>query len=187
MVMMADNSISDDDKALFRQMIQGVKPLDKIKTIEPFKEPVNLPPPRQNANIDAPKIDRYLSNHYQTNVGIDSILSYCQTSIPKKRFIQLKRGEIILEARLDLHGYKPDDAREILCDFLERQQQLAHRCVLVIHGKGSRNGEAPILKNLVHHWLPQVPMVMAYHSALPRDGGTGAVYVLIQRYRQDNY
>lgn len=181
---MTKNNLSDEDKALFRSTVRDVKPLDKIKTVTHPKEPK---PPLKSRPTTEPKTVRYLSNHYQETVGTDTILSYCQTSIPRKRLNQLRRGEIVHEARLDLHGYSPDDAREKLCDFLELQQQLQHRCVLIIHGKGSQSGEAPILKNLVHHWLPQLPTVMAYHSAMPRDGGTGALYVLIKRNRQDNY
>jgi len=178
---MANDHVSDEDKALFRRMVQDVKPLDKIHTAPLQKERLTPYLPNRQVKTEQPKTERYLSNHYQEPVSTDAILSYCQTSIPRKRLNQLKRGEIRYQARLDLHGFRLDEARESLCDFLEQQQQMQHRCVLIIHGKGSHGGEAPILKNLVHHWLPQLPFVIAYHSAIPRDGGTGALYVLIKR------
>jgi DNA-nicking Smr family endonuclease len=184
---MAKDQLSDEDKALFRRMVQDVEPLDKCKTNPQKKERLSLHVPPCSVNHPPTKIDRFLSNHYLETVGIDTLLSYCQPSIPRHRLNQLKRGEICPQARLDLHGFRPDEARERLCDFLEKQLQMQHRCVLIIHGKGSRGGEAPILKNLVHHWLPQISLVMAYHSAIPRDGGTGAIYVLIKRDRHDNY
>lgn len=184
---MANDHLSDEDKALFRRMVNDVKPLDKINTVSLPKERLTSHLPHRRVKSEPPKTDRYLSNHYQEPVGTDTILSYSQSSIPRQRLTQLRRGDIRPEARLDLHGFRPDEARDAMCDFLEQQQQMHHRCVLIIHGKGSRGGEDPILKNLVHHWLPQLPFVIAYHSAIPRDGGTGALYVLLKRDRQDSY
>ncbi|MDP3705883.1 MAG: Smr/MutS family protein [Legionellaceae bacterium] len=127
-------------------------------------------------------LTHYLSDYYHETVQADSNLSYCQPSIPKKRLLDLKNGLIEYEARLDLHGLNLDDARETLCHFFKKQLALQKRCLLIIHGKGGRHGETPILKNLVNHWLAQLPDVLAFHSALPKHGGTGAVYVLLKRY-----
>ena len=65
---------------------------------------------------------------------------------------------------------------------MQQAQARGHRCLLVIHGKGyySSSGE-PILKNLLKNWLPLQPDVIAFHSAKPKDGGTGAIYLLIKR------
>ena len=55
------------------------------------------------------------------------------------------------------------------------------RCVLVIHGKGlnSRGGEA-VLRKLTRHWLTQHPLVLGYCDAPAKDGGSGAVLVLLK-------
>ncbi len=175
--------ISDEDKALFRSMMQGIKPLGKTNTVA--REPVSLPTTRirkKEAPL-LPKANVNLSNYYSEEVNAESMLSYCKQSIPHKRLSQLRSGQIRWEARLDLHGLRPDKAQDILCNFIEQQTHLEHRCLLIIHGKGGRNHEPPILKNHVNHWLPQMPQVLAFHSALPKDGGTGAIYVLLQRQR----
>ena len=50
-----------------------------------------------------------------------------------------------------------------------------------MHGKGLRSGPAgPVLKNSVQHWLSQWDEVLAFVSAQPRDGGSGALYVLLK-------
>ena len=55
------------------------------------------------------------------------------------------------------------------------------RCAHIIHGKGYRSGERqPVLKRKVNYWLRLRPDVLAFCSATPRDGGTGAVYVLLR-------
>jgi DNA-nicking Smr family endonuclease len=122
-----------------------------------------------------------LSDPYEHSLQAESVLSYDPYSLPKKQFLELKKGHLAWQARLDLHGLRPDAARERLLSFMLQQQAEHHRCLLIIHGKGGRHGEPPILKNLVHHWLRQIPQVLAFHSAIPRDGGTGAVYVLLRR------
>lgn len=181
--MMSDDGMSDEDKALFRYMMKTVKPLGITKKVT-----VKAPPRLEKISpktviIDKPVVDYNLSNHYSDVVNSDSILSYCKQSIPRKRMSQLKSGQIPWQARLDLHGLRPDAARDSLCHFVDQQFQLGNRCLLIIHGKGGLRGEAPILKNHVNHWLKQLPTILAFHSALSRDGGCGALYVLLQRQR----
>ncbi|WP_019216278.1 Smr/MutS family protein [Legionella tunisiensis] len=124
-----------------------------------------------------------MSDYYTEVVQANTLLSYCSHSIPAKRLRELKNGQISWQARLDLHGLRSDDAKNALIKCIAQQHALGHRCLLIIHGKGSHQGEPPILKNLVNHWLQQFPQVLAFHSALARDGGSGALYVLLKKQR----
>jgi DNA-nicking Smr family endonuclease len=182
---MSDDKLSDEDKALFRGMMDAVKPLNQSK-----KMSLTRPPSVKNRTIqptfDIHSRDKYsLSNYYHTAVGSESVVSYSKPSIPHRRLTELKSGKIRWEARLDLHGLRPDAARNVLCDFIDKQCDLGHRCVLIIHGKGGLRGEDPVLKNHVYHWIQQFPQVLACHTALPRDGGAGCLYVLLQRHHTD--
>ena len=176
-------SVSDEDKALFHAVMQAVKPLKPSTRREPTPPPAKKPIIIRKAEpLERPKTEYYLSNHYQDTVSPESTIVYCSQSIPKKRLRELKSGQIPWEARLDLHGFSRDDAQLALCTFITNQYHQARRCVLIIHGKGgNRHGEAPVLKNHVNHWLQQLPQVLAFHSALARDGGNGALYVLLKR------
>lgn len=71
----------------------------------------------------------------------------------------------------------------MLCQFIQTQAELGKRCLLIIHGKGGIQGAPPVIKNLLNRWLPQINEVIAFHSALPKDGGSGAIYVLLKRNR----
>ena len=177
-------TISEEDKALFHNTMKTVKPLRDTPQREPKPKITPKPVRRKPEPIETPKPDYYLSNYYTDVVNAASTLAYCNHDIPHKRLRELKNGEIRWEARLDLHGLRPDAARDALCNFITQQNQIGHRCLLIIHGKGSRHGEEPILKNHVNHWLRQLPLVLAFHSALPRDGGSGALYVLLKRQRE---
>lgn len=184
---MSKKFLSEEDKALFRQMMADVKPI-KAKARVKFDAPKTPQPkhPKENDNQGHTTMQyppTYLSDSYIQEVGTNSVLSYASQSIPHRRIQQLKSGQIPWEGRLDLHGFRPEAAREKLIEFINQQQKLERRSLLIIHGKGSRQGETPVLKNLVNHWLKQFPQVLAFHSALARDGGEGAVYVLLRRER----
>jgi len=70
----------------------------------------------------------------------------------------------------------------VLKQFLAEQIAFSNRCALIIHGKGHGSGNKyPVLKNVAVQVLMKDPHVLAFTSAQPRDGGTGAVYVLFKR------
>jgi DNA-nicking Smr family endonuclease len=94
---------------------------------------------------------------------------------------RLRRGLIPVEAELDLHGLTQSAARDQLAQFLHASCDAGWRCVRIIHGKGYRSGaRGPVLKTAVDSWLRRHTDVMAFTSARPIDGGTGAVYVLLR-------
>lgn len=181
--------MNNDDNSLFQNLMRSVTPLKPSKTVASYKKPVRVPT-RIKQHHELPH-DRIVSSapfslwteEMQEAVKTHSILSYCSHTIPKKRLQQLQKGEIPYDARLDLHGFKLSIACDTLVSFIEQHLQLQHRCLLIIHGKGSHQGETPMLKNQVNHILKQIPAVLAFHSALDKHGGTGAVYVLLKRQR----
>jgi len=108
-------------------------------------------------------------------------LSYCSQSVQKNAFRKFRRGNFPIADELDLHGLSRIQARELLLDFLKHTLIPSRHCVRIIHGKGHRStGNQAILKTQVNHWLQQHKRVLAFHSCIPSDGGTGAVYVLLR-------
>ena len=94
---------------------------------------------------------------------------------------KLRRGTWPIQDSLDLHGNNSDASRKLLQEFLHEASQRNLRCVLVIHGKGlnSQGGEA-VLRKLTRHWLTQHRQVLGFCDALPQNGGSGAVLVLLK-------
>lgn len=184
---MADDFMSDEDKALFRDHMRAVKPLnEKTKRVKSEVTPPTVKPKRRNNpyTVNKPVITKkeyYLSDFITDTVLSDTVLSYCDPGIPYKRFRELKNGEIPWESRLDLHGLKTEAARESLSHFINTQAHDNKRCLLIIHGKGGHQGAPPVIKNLVNRWLPQFDEILAFHSAQAKDGGRGAVYVLLKK------
>ena len=99
---------------------------------------------------------------------------------------KLKRGQIPIEARLDLHGMTQAEAQIALNEAVGHSRALGNRCLLVITGKGSTRNQAGVLKKMVPRWL-EAPVnqehVLAVQTARPQHGGAGAVYVLLRKQR----
>jgi DNA-nicking Smr family endonuclease len=95
---------------------------------------------------------------------------------------KLRRGQFSSRAELDLHGLRSEEARRTVAEFLHAARERNLRCVRIIHGKGRGSGaRGPVLKQKLGSWLRQRSEVLAFCSARPADGGSGALYVLLGR------
>lgn len=95
---------------------------------------------------------------------------------------RLRRGRYPIEARLDLHGMTQEEAHRALKGFVAGSRRLGRRVVLVITGHGRSSGG--VLKSAVPRWLNEPdlrPHVLALTPARPRDGGSGALYLLLRK------
>ena len=111
-------------------------------------------------------------------------VSYRRACLPERTFRRLRRGRYRIEDETDLHGLTVAQARSQLRAFIAEATARGLGCVRVIHGKGLRSGpRGPVLKTGVQRWLARWDEVLAFVSARARDGGSGAVYVLLRRRR----
>ncbi len=112
------------------------------------------------------------------------VLDFKRPGVQNGVFRKLKQGKYEPEARLDMHRMTVEHARRELFEYVEESVRLGLRTVMVIHGKGESRADrerSSILKGCTHHWLQQLDDVMAFHSARPNQGGTGAVVVLLRK------
>src|SRR4051794_27488194 len=114
------------------------------------------------------------------------------TPLDRKVKTALRRGARSVNAAIDLHGLRQEQARGALLAFLRRSQAVGHTVVLVVTGKGASGPdgdgfeERGILRRVVPHWLrlPDVrPLVLGFEEAAPQHGGAGALYVRLRRPR----
>ena len=168
------DQVEPEDAALFRAAVGAVKQLPEQNRITPQK------PPRKalhRPRASPPPIPDTLSD-FTTGDAPEEFLS---NGLSRMTLRKLRHGTWPIQDSLDLHGNNSDAARRLFQEFLHEAEQHKFRCVLVIHGKGmnSRGGEA-VLKIRVRHWSIQHPLVLAYCDAQPRDGGSGAVLLLLK-------
>jgi DNA-nicking Smr family endonuclease len=172
------------DADLFRQSIGDVAVLstpDKLEQLPPKPQPIA----RQHLADEQRALQESLSDEFslETMLETDEALSYGRAGIGPDTLRKLRRGHWVIQHQLDLHGLRTDAAREALAEFLRGACKRGLRCVRVVHGKGlgSVNKE-PVLKNKVRNWLVQKEEVIAFCSARPADGGTGAVVILLKAH-----
>ncbi len=170
----------EDDAALFRSAIGEVTP---IRPVEPAATGKPKPKPRARmAERDESEALGEFARLLRSNTPLEAgdSVSYRRDNLPPRMFQRLKRGQYSVQDELDLHGASAAQAENLLRQFLLEARAHEHGCVRIIHGKGLQSdGGAPVLKNLVDRMLRQRNDVLAFHSAPPTQGGTGAVLVLL--------
>ena len=113
-------------------------------------------------------------------IEAESSLEFARPGIQQKVMKRLKQAQQPWQAAVDLHGCTLDQAREAVEQLVSQARADGLHVIKIVHGKGTTSGH-PMLKTCVNSWLRQLSGVLAFVSALPRDGGTGAVYVLLKR------
>jgi DNA-nicking Smr family endonuclease len=190
-------TVTNDEHSLWRAAMRDTEPLpgrelDGVAEPAPstVAEPVQMPPspaitmppgtppvPAQRQPAPLPFLDP------ATSAGID-----------RRTDERLRRGRVGIDGRIDLHGMTQSQAHAALNSFVLRGWHEQRRCLLVITGKGSAKGPMErgggqgmgVLRQAVPRWLneaPLRPLVLAIHRAQPKDGGEGALYVLLTRRR----
>ncbi|HET8819174.1 MAG TPA: Smr/MutS family protein [Xanthomonadaceae bacterium] len=172
-----------DDAALFRDAIGPVRPI-------PERPPPPAPPkPRPRAAMaerdEQDARSEFVRAMDQPLLEAGDALAFRRDDVPARTLQRLGRGEFAVQDELDLHLSAAREAETLLRAFMLEARDAGHGCVRVIHGKGLHStdefgrGGVPVLKNLVDRVLRQRSDVLAFHSAPPRAGGTGAVLVLL--------
>ena len=174
--------ITEEDRKLFRRATGDVRRMEDDGT-----HPQQIRRPsrgRMEARTGPSDNSRELpESEWTSDVGPGDVLSFARGGVRRREIERLRRGRFRVEADLDLHGRIVADAVVALDRFLEHSRRRGCRYVRIIHGKGfgSRTG-LPIMKAHVDRWLRARSEVLAFCSAIPPDGGTGAVYVLLRRW-----
>jgi DNA-nicking Smr family endonuclease len=161
--------ISEKDMEIFRQTVDNIR-IHKDST---FSQPTSIEP------------------HEMTPPDIvygEDYLEFFRSGVQRKKLQQLKKAHINQNATLDLHGMTQEEAQQAIIRFVEKQLAAQQQTLLIIHGKGKNSAttQPATLKNLTNHLLRQLDPVLAFCSAQPYDGGTGALYVLLRSARNSN-
>ena len=170
------------DHELFVRSIGAVVPLAARGRAE-LRSPPPPPEPRQRERDEAAALRSSLSDDFDVEslLDTDAALSFRRPGVGIDVVKKLRRGAWAIQAQIDLHGLRREEARERLAAFLRDVRKRGLRCVRVVHGKGNGSpGKAPVLKPKVHSWLVQKEAVLAFTQARAAEGGAGALVVLLR-------
>ena len=177
-----DPAVTDEDKEAFRKAISDTKPLKAEERV-----PVHKPKPKPRARFARADEEAVLFESLEDDIdaiehGSGGALRYHRQHVGRRTMRKLTRGGYSVQAEVDLHGMTLAEAKPRLRDFIQYSAEQGHLCVRVVHGKGLGSGDrGPVLKGAVNSWLRRWDCVLAFVSTRQVDGGTGAVYVLLQR------
>lgn len=184
-----------EDELLFKHAMQGVVPLADKNTVSPSelkkKQQANQEQLAKRAAAEGEKevpSDLPISDMQAmlNPVAAEAYLMYKQTTVQQRVFNQLKEGNLRWFEAVDIHGSTIEEARIAVIKVIQMAQENDHTVLKIVHGKGNSQDKQAVLKTCVNGWLRQHPDVLAFCSAVAKDGGTGAVIVLIKRQSDAN-
>ena len=180
--MTKKKQLSDEDVALFRDAVKRVTRVHHGGVTPPRKRPP--PIPKQTLADEAQiRRDALTQPFDHTDVESGDELHHARPGLQRGVMRKLRRGQFSIRAELDLHGLTVPEADAALGEFLADCRARRLQCVRIVHGKGhSSPAKRPVLKGRLNGWLRRCNDVLAFCSARPVDGGTGAVYVLLRRH-----
>jgi DNA-nicking Smr family endonuclease len=173
--------LSDDERVLWTAVTQQIKPLTKdAAAAEPAAadEIAAKPAPKSAPSRARPAIVRPSLPPAPTAPPL--------TPLSRRERTRVARGKMEIDGRIDLHGLTQDRAHGALLNFLRAASAREARLVLVITGKGTRDGERGVLRRQVPQWLSLPDFrayVIGFEDAHIAHGGEGALYVRVRRAR----
>ena len=176
----AARSPDEEEDDLWRFVTSNVTPLLRKKN----EKATDSPPPEKRAAPKPEKPENSATARRPPRPAPE-LAPGVVSGINKRTAARLKRGQLPIEASIDLHGMTQDEAHRALAAFLEGAQTASRRAVRVITGKGLRpGGGIGVLRAAVPRWLNEAPnrrRLLAFSQARPKDGGEGALYVLLKK------
>lgn len=174
------SKLSEEDKLLFAQAIDGVAPIKATEKASLARPKLKAKRPNRSAQLDPMT---HTPHELVEAVTAHQSLLFHKKGLRLQDLSRLRKGEFSIQARLDLHGDTEDVAQQRLLHFIQQAYLAKYRFALIIHGKGyNSDTDYPVLKNLVNQTLRGLPQIVAFCSAQQKDGGTGAVYALLKAH-----
>lgn len=181
---MGSSDNPDEDIELLRLEFDDVQPLNAVPRSD-SKPPRPAPKPRQR-QLDEKAVMAELLETPSDPAGFETgeELLFLRNGFQRRLLTRLRRGQYSISDSFDLHHMNEATASDAIMAFLDQSLDSGFGCVRIVHGKGLRSRNGPVLKLLTRRLLSRHPAVIAFASCKPSDGGTGAVSVLLRNRRK---
>lgn len=177
----AERAAAEHQRQLFARSVGPVTAVDSRER-QALELPRPEPLPLQRLADEQAALRETWSDEVdlETLLLTDDGLSFHRAGVAPDVVARLRRGQWAIQAQVDLHGLRRDEARERVGEFVRSARRNGQRCVRVVHGKGHGSpGREPVLKAKVQRWLAQCNEVIAFAQASGPQGGAGALIVLL--------
>lgn len=173
---------SRSDEEVFREAMSDVREIPAFRMIAPLQLPkMNPVPCRRDDTLDI--LNRIIKGATSMRLSDTAeYIAWVRPDIRKDIVEKLHRGEYSVQETIDLHGMTLPEAEEALTNFFRESVQKRLFCVKVIHGRGLRSPQGPVLKEALKRLLHRSfsKWVLAYSTAKNCDGGLGATYIILK-------
>lgn len=198
---MTRRRLTDEEVALWKKVAESAEKMHPTAPRAELPKPKPKPVKRPKAHDSMADLEPFRVGAKAKGTGrpnnlapsIGDALRRDPVQMDSKQFGKMKRGKLVPEGRIDLHGMTMDKAHPALIGFIQHAHGQGKRLVLVITGKGKHRddgGPIPVrygvLKHNVPQWLKMAPLnliVMQVQEAHISHGGSGAYYVYLRKSR----
>jgi DNA-nicking Smr family endonuclease len=181
--------MNDDDISAFSEAMKDVRRLSQKKRLVIKKKDSTLRPMVMKTSA-AKLLEETLGDAY--TIDVTNLPEYMEGHVEGLNPLtieRLKNGDFSIQKSLDLHGYSTENARELFEEFLKEAILSGMHCVRVIHGRGLKSKEKPVLKERLKTWILKAmnrKWIVAFSSCKMCDGGPGATYILLRKTPKKN-
>ena len=172
--------MSDKEWEIFKEKVQPIKASGKVKYA------------RKKSATKSFQERKVIKENFN-EINLDE-QSEAIRQLDKNILRKIKKGNLIIEESLDLHGYTIEQSKEKVVKFIEKNYNNKKRFLLIITGKGRRlgvsegwRGEGKLKKN-VPHWLSSVYLskyILWFDKATSDKGGDGALMVYLKKSKNE--
>jgi DNA-nicking Smr family endonuclease len=178
-------SVKEDEARLFEAAMRGVKPLSERDRNPPAKSEAKTATGtvRQPPSSPAPPVPPVPPAPPKRST-LPELRRGIAADLDARTMERLRRGQLRPEVRLDMHGMTQDEAHRALVGFIAASRNAGRRCVILITGRGRAKLGGGILREQAPRWLNLQPTrghILGFAEAQPKDGGAGALYVLLRK------
>lgn len=200
---LSDGTLSPDERALWSHVAASIARISvKARITRPGADTFADDAPDVAFRKPAPHVNRPTTGRAST-VAVPTQPNPAHRNSPAgaelepRKIKKISKGRLGIEARLDLHGLRQDEAHMRLRYFVRDCYGRGLKFVLVITGKGRETDDASlsfgdmmslpprgVLRRNVPRWLAEPElhaMVVGFTSAMPKHGGDGAFYIELRR------
>lgn len=183
-----EKEIEVNDDQAFMDAMSGVERMDR-STVAP-KPPKPIPAATISEDDEGKEYLNSLVSgkiEFELEYSDEFMFGYVRGT-DSKIFQKLKQGAFSYESHIDLHGMNSEQAFDNLLFFIRESFLQGKRCVLAVTGRGKNSpGGHSVLKREIQEWLTRDPfrrVMLAFCTAQPKDGGAGALYILLRKQKK---
>lgn len=170
------------DEEIFRDAMADVREIEEFRKI-PVEKTAKIRYRIVQTDDSLEELRQIVAGEKKIRISdTPEYIEWVRPRIRKDIAQRLHHGNFSVQDSIDLHGMTLIEAERAFSGFFNDAIKRHLFCIKVIHGRGLRSPNGPVLKEALKRWLcgSFCKWVLAYASAKDCDGGLGATYIILK-------